>query len=151
MHAQLDGQWSYSVLASSVSNQTQLIPGSAELDTADCKFSEKELGQKYYLGSVLLGGHENLLCACAKSFQSDSSRPCGPWPSRLLCPQDSPGKNTGVGCHALLQGLFPALGSNPCLLSRLHWQVGFFFFFFITNATWEVHKSSIASIKTNDQ
>ena len=30
--------------------------------------------------------------------------------------KDSPGKNTGVGCHALLQGIFPAQGSNPCLL-----------------------------------
>ena len=28
---------------------------------------------------------------------------------------DSPGKNTGVGCHALLQGIFPTLGSNPDL------------------------------------
>ena len=28
-------------------------------------------------------------------------------PARLLCPWDSPGKNTGVGCHALLQGIFP--------------------------------------------
>ena len=28
---------------------------------------------------------------------------------------DSPGKNTGVGCHALLQGIFPAQGSNPGL------------------------------------
>ena len=29
---------------------------------------------------------------------------------------DSPGKNTGVGCHALLQGIFPTQGSNPSLL-----------------------------------
>ena len=28
----------------------------------------------------------------------------------------SPGKNTGVGCHALLQGIFPTQGSNPGLL-----------------------------------
>ena len=28
---------------------------------------------------------------------------------------DSPGKNTGVGCHALLQGIFPTQGSNPGL------------------------------------
>ena len=28
---------------------------------------------------------------------------------------DSPGKNTGVGCHGLLQGLFPTQGSNPGL------------------------------------
>ena len=31
--------------------------------------------------------------------------------------RDSPGKNTGVGCHALLQGIFPTQGSNPGLLS----------------------------------
>ena len=37
---------------------------------------------------------------------------------------DSPGKNTGVDCHALLQGIFPTQGSNPCLLCLLHWQVG---------------------------
>ena len=37
---------------------------------------------------------------------------------------DFPGKNTGVGCHALLQGIFPTQGSNPCLLRLLHWQVG---------------------------
>ena len=29
---------------------------------------------------------------------------------------DSPGKNTGVGCHALLQGIVPIQGSNPHLL-----------------------------------
>ena len=29
------------------------------------------------------------------------------WPGRLLCPWDSLGKNTGVGCHILLQGIFP--------------------------------------------
>ena len=41
-----------------------------------------------------------------------------PWTvaSRLLCPWDSPGKNTGVGCHFLLQGIFWAQGSNPGLL-----------------------------------
>ena len=32
--------------------------------------------------------------------------------ARLLCPQDSPGKNTGVDCHALLQGIFHTQGSN---------------------------------------
>ena len=29
---------------------------------------------------------------------------------------DSPGKNTGVGCDAFLQGIFPTQGSNPGLL-----------------------------------
>ena len=37
---------------------------------------------------------------------------------------DSLGKNTRVGCHALLQGIFPTQGLNPCLL---HWQMGFFY------------------------
>ena len=36
----------------------------------------------------------------------------------------SPSKNTAVGCHALLQGIFPTQGSNPCLLCLLHWQAG---------------------------
>ena len=34
------------------------------------------------------------------------------------------GKNTGVGCYALLQGIFPIQVSNPHLLHLLHWQVG---------------------------
>ena len=33
-------------------------------------------------------------------------QPCGLKPARLLCPWDSPGRNTGVSCHALLQGIF---------------------------------------------
>ena len=33
----------------------------------------------------------------------------------------SPGKNTGVGCHALLQGIFLTQGSNLRLLRLLHW------------------------------
>ena len=39
--------------------------------------------------------------------------------TKLFCPWDFPGKNTGVGCHFLLQGIFPTQGLNPCLL---HWQ-----------------------------
>ena len=34
----------------------------------------------------------------------------------LLCPWDSPGKNTRVGCHSLLQGIFLTQGSNLSLL-----------------------------------
>ena len=36
---------------------------------------------------------------------------------------DSPGKNTGVGCHALLQRIFPTQGLNLYLLHLLNWQV----------------------------
>ena len=35
---------------------------------------------------------------------------------------DSPGKNTGVGCHFLLQGIFLTQGLNLCLLHFLYWQ-----------------------------
>ena len=49
-----------------------------------------------------------------------------PWTvvPRLLCQWDSPGKNTGVGCHVLLQGIFLTQGSNPRLLRLLYWQAG---------------------------
>ena len=33
--------------------------------------------------------------------------------ARLLCPWESPGKNTGVDCHALLQGDLPNPGIEP--------------------------------------
>ena len=46
---------------------------------------------------------------------SNSLQPQGLQPARLLCPWDFPGKNTGVGCHFLLQGIFPTQGSNPGL------------------------------------
>ena len=46
------------------------------------------------------------------SVMSNSMRPHGLQPPRLLCPWDSPGKNTGVGCHALLRGIFLTQGSN---------------------------------------
>ena len=39
---------------------------------------------------------------------------------------DSPGKNTGVGCHALLQGIIQTPELNPHLLCLLHWQVDSF-------------------------
>ena len=47
---------------------------------------------------------------------SDSLRPRVLYPARLLCPWGSPGKNTGMGCHFLLHGIFLTQGSNPCLL-----------------------------------
>ena len=45
-----------------------------------------------------------MACHCqVASVMSDSVRPHGLQPTRLLCPRDSPGKDTGVGCHFLLQ------------------------------------------------
>ena len=51
----------------------------------------------------------------SRSAVSDSLRPHGLQPTRLLCPWDSPGKNTGVDCLSLLQGIFPTQGLNPGL------------------------------------
>ena len=42
--------------------------------------------------------------------------PCAMSSTRLLCPWDFPGKNIAVGCHFLLQGIFPTQGLNPGLL-----------------------------------
>ena len=63
----------------------------------------------------------------------DSLRPHGaPWPAKPFGPWDFPGKNTGVCCCFLLQGIFPTQGSNPDLLHcrqiLYHW------------ATWEAQK-----------
>ena len=44
-------------------------------------------------------------------------------PSRLLCPWNFPGKNTGADCPFLLQGIFLSQWINPCFLCFLHWQV----------------------------
>ena len=53
------------------------------------------------------------------SVMSDCLPPHKVQPARLLCPWDFPGKNIGVGCHFLYQGIFSTQGSNPSLL---HWQ-----------------------------
>ena len=83
-------------------------------------------GEQTWPGHLLHGSDEDkgetLLLAASlgavlsHSVVSDSLRPHEREPTRLLCPWDSPGKNTGVGCHALLQGTFPTQGSNPGLL-----------------------------------
>ena len=66
-------------------------------------------------------------CLCAKSLQLCLTL-CDPMdcsPPGSSVHGDSPSKNIEVGCHALLQGIFPTQGSNPRLLCLLHWQVGF--------------------------
>ena len=47
---------------------------------------------------------------------------CWQFTTLSLCPRDSPGKNTGVGCHFLLQGIFPTQESNLglCIADRFH-------------------------------
>ena len=88
-------------------------------------FSWPHLDTECYCKTVCCRLHSILkLCARACSVVSNSLWLCGLEPARLLCPWDSPGKNTGVGCHFLLQGIFPTQGSNPYLFCLLHWQMG---------------------------
>ena len=57
------------------------------------------------------------VCVCVScSVVSDSLWTHGLWLARVLCPWNSPGKNTGVGCCSLLQGIFPTQRLNPGLL-----------------------------------
>ena len=64
-----------------------------------------------------------LLLLLVASVVFDSLLRYGLWPFRLLCPWNSPGKNTGVGCHALLQGIFLTQGWN---LGLLHYRQIFY-------------------------
>ena len=84
---------------------------------------KKVLMQDNELGGF---GHKYVTCCClAAKLCLTLLWPHGLYPARLLCPWDFPGKNIGVGCHFLLQGIFPTQGSNPCLLHRrwalYHW------------------------------
>ena len=59
----------------------------------------------------------NRLCVCVLVALSRPTL-CDPMDCSLpgsFVHGDSPGKNTGVGCHALLQEIFPMQGSNPCV------------------------------------
>ena len=72
----------------------------------------------------------NMNVGCAKLLQS-YLRLCDP--ARLLCPWDSPGKNTWMGCHSLLWGIFSTPGIKPMSLLFPALAGGFF----STSATWE--------------
>ena len=73
---------------------------------------------------ILLEYFSNMRVCSVTSVMSDSLQPHGLQSTRLLCPWDSPGKNTGVGHHVFLQGIFLTQGLNPRLFCLLHWQAG---------------------------
>ena len=64
------------------------------------------------------GGGGVVVFSCL--VMADSLQPQGLQHARLLCPWDFSGKNIGVGCHFLLQGIFLTQGQNSDLLSLLH-------------------------------
>ena len=92
----------------------------------------KSLGQITQKANICMFGHTrsrilvwtHIACVHAKSLQLCPTL-CDPMdcsPSGFSVHGDSPGKNTGVGCHALLQGIFPTKGLNLRLLGLLLWQ-----------------------------
>ena len=62
---------------------------------------------------LYLISHGNIMGSVGRLVVSNSLQPYGLQPTRLLCPWDSPDKNTGVGCHFLLQGDLPDPGIEP--------------------------------------
>ena len=77
--------------------------------------------QRYGLYHIVL--HCAVLCLVTQSCLTLCD-PIGYSPPGIFLHGASPDKNTGVGCHALLQGIFPTQGSNPRLLCLLYWQAG---------------------------
>ena len=61
------------------------------------------------------------VCECSAAQSCPTCCDLMDYSTRLLCPWNFPGKNNGVGCHFLLQGIFLTQGSNLCLLL---WQTG---------------------------
>ena len=73
--------------------------------------------------SVYYQSHSIHTCCLVTRWYLTLLRPHRLYPSRLLYPWKKPGKNTGVGCHLFLQGIFPSQGLNLCLSCLLLWLV----------------------------
>ena len=89
------------------------------------------------------------MCA-SRSVVSNSLRPHGLQPTRLLYPWDSPGKNTGEGCHALLQGIFLTQGQNPALKAD-SLPLSYLLLLLLLSRfshVWEAHKSTQLQLLT---
>ena len=80
--------------------------GGAAVDIPWSSMAQRFLGRKSYY--IILTVHLFMnVHVLSRSVVSDSLQPHGLQPDRLLCPWDSPGKNTGVDRHAFFQGIFP--------------------------------------------
>ena len=88
--------------------QTHSVPKSVRLvHSGNCLSQKNKSFNKFF--------KKCKVCSVSHSVLSDSFWPHGERPARLLYPWDFPGKNTGMGCHFLLQEIFPTQGLNPCL------------------------------------
>ena len=97
---------------------TELMNGPGRLG----KFPQVKITSLYLRDSSETG-----VCALSHWVVSDPLWHRGLRPARLLCPWNSPGKNTEVGCYFLLQGIFPNQGSDPslCIQRQIlyHWAI----------------------------
>ena len=75
---------------------------------------QKVLQQRESNHSILHGSVVNCCCFLVHKLCPTLLWPHGLYTISLLCSWDFPGKNTKVGCHFLLHGIFPTQGSNPC-------------------------------------
>ena len=102
-----------------------------------CFFSRNYPRVCHFIFCLFFNQHLGICCSVAKSCPT--LWPHVLQPPRLLCPWDFLGKNSGVGCHFLLQGIFPTLGSNPALVGGL----------FITESTRETPQKTYSEIPNN--
>ena len=91
------------------------------------KFKIQSLSHTNHISRALCSHGARGLLSCIAHMLHAQSCPtlCDPMdcsPPDSSVHGNSPGKDTGVGCHALLQGIFSTQRSNPCLL---HWQANF--------------------------
>ena len=107
-------------------NRINCLMNSDSLDTSATQVSMT--CERYYSVRILNQKEEGWPvrrpCARMLCYFSHVQLSATPWTVVPQAPlfMDSPDKNTGLGCHAFLQGIFQTQGSNPCLLWLLHWR-----------------------------
>ena len=84
-------------------------------------YNQEMLIMKTVTAALIIG----TLCLCVLNRFSHVQLCATPWTVAHQAPRpwDSPGKNIGVGCHALFQDFFLSPGLNPSFLCLLNWQV----------------------------
>ena len=105
----------YSCLGNPMDRGTwQATGGCKESDTTD-RLTLSLFFFKYVHNLLFLSVRFLRFSCCLVAKSCLTLRSHGLWPTRLLCPWDFLGKNTGAGCHFLLQRFFLTQGSNRCL------------------------------------
>ena len=92
------------------------------------------------------------VCVCVCIIHTFSLCMCGLQLTRLLCPWNSPGNNTGVGSHPFLQGIFPTQGLNLDLphCRQICYHLSHQGYCMISSCLWSTYLIS-ASPKVSDQ